>query len=506
MKNTIKTIILLAIILSVSSCNEDNLDIDPSQETEVSFFQTPEGYQKAIMGVYQKLRIMYAHQRINMMGVWLLPDDNLTTLGGHAAETFSAIATDDGNIKDMYQNLYEIIARANVILFHYENDEDVFESEEMKNSIIGETLFLRAYANFILWNFWGGAAPLVEKRVKSFEETQPASAGDNNLLDAAIRDFALAADLLPAEWEEVYRGRATKNSANGFLAKALVYRGTVTKSNADFSEALVVMNKISGVALTELYQDNFNVYKENNEESLFEVQVSDRPIATSVWSTDDNTSNGYTAGSWDFFNNGYFNWNNPRYVPTQSLIDTYIPDDPRFTYSIVYSDKDNETQIGKYVADDAFIFSRPEGKSLSVNNPRLLRYADILLLKAESLVRTGGSLPDAIGLINQIRERARRSTSDGSIATEPADLSTSESNAQTVLKWIFDERRIELAAEESHRWLDLRRRHIAGEIDLNNWDFNSLKTDFNFSEKNLYLPLPAYELELNPNLQQNTGF
>jgi len=500
-------ILIVFILFAAMSCNEENLDLSPSKETEVSFFQTQEGFEKGVMGVYQKLRTMYGHQQINMMGIWLLPDDNLTSLGSHAYETFSSMAPDNGNVRNLYKFLYELVGRANVMLDHLNTVEDgVFESDEVKNSITGEVLFLRAYANYFIWNFWGPAAPLVTERITSFEDIAPPSAGGNALLDQAIADFQQAADLLPSSWSTDQRGRATKNSANGFLGKALVFRGTVSSNNADFTAALTAFNKISGVDLAPTYQDNFNVYKENNIESIFEVQVSDRPIATGVWSNDDNSSNGFTAGSWDFFNNGYFNWNNPRYLPTQSLIDAYIQEDPRFSYSIVFSEKNNETQIGKYVTDNAFIFSRPEGKSLSVNNPRLLRYADVMLLKAECIARTGGNLTDAIDLINQIRERARKSTSDGTVATEPADRSVSETNAQTVLDWIFYERRIELAAEESHRWFDLRRRHIAGEINLNNWDFSSLKSDFNFTDKNIYLPLPAYELELDPNLTQNTGY
>jgi len=267
MKNTILILILLII---GTGCNEDNLDLYPSQETELSFFQTEEGYQQATMGVYQKLRIMYAHQRINMMSIWLLPDDNLTTLGEQAAETFSSMSTDNGNVRDLYQNLYEIVARANVILYHFNNDEDVFESEERRNNILGETLFLRAYAYFFLWNFWGGAAPLVLERPTSFSETQPPSSGENALLDQAIVDFKEAANLLPVSWDTNYKGRATKNSAYGYLGKALVTRGTVTNNPADFSEALNALNQISGVSLTPLYQDNFSVYKENNEESLLD--------------------------------------------------------------------------------------------------------------------------------------------------------------------------------------------------------------------------------------------
>jgi hypothetical protein len=227
---------------------------------------------------------------------------------------------------------------------------------------------------------------------------------------------------------------------------------------------------------------------------------------TSVWSDDNSNPNGTIAGFWGFFDNGYFLWNNPRYVPTQALMDLYEKEDPRYKYTIVEETDDNEIQIGKYVTDNAFITQRPEGRSLSVNNPRLIRYADVLLMKAEAIVRSGGSLAEAITLINEIRERARMSTPDGMQATEPANRPVSDANPDQVLEWVFEERRLELAAEEAHRWFDLRRRHLAGEIDLTSWDFSSLRSDFEFRTRNLHLPIPAYELELNPNLTQNPGF
>jgi hypothetical protein len=141
-----------------------------------------------------------------------------------------------------------------------------------------------------------------------------------------------------------------------------------------------------------------------------------------------------------------------------------------------------------------------------MNNPRILRYADILLLKAEAIVRSNGSLSEAIGLINQVRERARNSTEDGTPSAVPADRNVSETNSATVLEWIFQERRLELAFEEGHRWWDLRRRHIAGEIDLKNWDFGSLDKAFKFADVNVYFPLPSREVVDNPNLNQNTGY
>ncbi|MFW5756477.1 MAG: RagB/SusD family nutrient uptake outer membrane protein, partial [Tangfeifania sp.] len=56
------------------------------------------------------------------------------------------------------------------------------------------------------------------------------------------------------------------------------------------------------------------------------------------------------------------------------------------------------------------------------------------------------------------------------------------------------------------RWYDLRRRHMAGEIDLTNWDFSSARSDFEFTEDNLVFPIPTNEVVQNPNLTQNTGY
>jgi hypothetical protein len=134
-----------------------------------------------------------------------------------------------------------------------------------------------------------------------------------------------------------------------------------------------------------------------------------------------------------------------------------------------------------------------------------LRYADVLLLKAEAIVRSGGDLNEAIGLVNQIRQRARLSTEDGVEAAVPADHGA-QTDAATVLDLIFQERRLELACEEGHRWYDLRRRHLAGEISLTNWDFSSVRNDFAFQAFNINMPLPENEVLQNPNLNPNEGY
>lgn len=161
--------------------------------------------------------------------------------------------------------------------------------------------------------------------------------------------------------------------------------------------------------------------------------------------------------------------------------------------------------VVKYIKDGMPTNNKAPNEQ-SKNNPRILRYADVLLLKAEVLVRSGGSLSEAIGIINQVRTRARKSATSGVEAPVPENLSTSETNPATVLDWIYKERRIELACEEGHRWYDLRRRHIAGEIDLKTWNFNSKRIDFQFKNDNVNFPLPEIEVIENPNLNQNPGY
>jgi len=129
-----------------------------------------------------------------------------------------------------------------------------------------------------------------------------------------------------------------------------------------------------------------------------------------------------------------------------------------------------------------------------------IRYADVLLLKAEAVLQSGGSTAEAIGLINQVRARARAG------GAGPADLSTAETNKTTIMQWIMDERFRELAGE-GHRWFDLRRWHMAGYITLNNAFFDSVAPgDMEFKVTNILFPIPTSETDVNPNVIQNPGY
>jgi hypothetical protein len=88
---------------------------------------------------------------------------------------------------------------------------------------------------------------------------------------------------------------------------------------------------------------------------------------------------------------------------------------------------------------------------------------------------------------------------------EPADRAAGASQDQ-VRQWIIDERFIELAGE-GQRWLDLRRWHKAGHINLSNFDFSSDTQSFSIQmPKHLLYPIPVNEVDLNKNVKQNEGY
>lgn len=511
LKTNIKSIgvTLLFIFSVVVSCKESFLENPkPPAPTEDVFFKTQDDFERTVYGIYAKMNGWYAWNG-GVQGVdggntpnftmWTLPgDDATTTAGGEfgAPEAFGPLQASNRVVERFYNVAYEIISRANVLLEAQLDEPGAYQSEELKNNHRGEALFLRAYAYFNLWNYFG-TAPLVTIRVRSAGEALNPPSEGTQLLDQAIIDLQEASSLLPDTWDEANTGRVTKNSAFGMLGKVLVFRGTVTGSTTDFTEAIDAFDNISGVTLVVDFTDNHAADTENNAESLFEYQAS-QPSFDNIWLPDEfnNTDGSMSTASYTAFENiNNFGYGGAQTVATQKLVEIFEAGDPRLPLTV-----DSTTRaVRKYILRD----QKNQVGGSSVNNPRILRYADVLLLKAEAIVRSGGSLSEAITLINEVRTRARNMGSSGM----PADFSTSEADVETVKQWIRDERFRELAFEEAHRWWDVRRWAMAGEITLSNEFFDSDNSDLQFEyPKHLYFPIPLSELDRNPEMKQNPDY
>lgn len=493
--------LFLAICLGITfACNKNELEVAPSSLTEADYFKTEVEFDRAVLGVYARLTDLYNFNGGTIFQpIYYLPGDDVTRTGNDAFEHFGTLTSTNGALSRFFDRTNQLIGRANIVLQKLNEENGVYTNASLKNSHKGEALFLRAFGYYNLWVYFG-KAPVVTERITSLDNLYPGESQGTALLDQAITDLTEAASILPASWGAGQRGRVTSNSANGLLGKVLVFRGTVNKTVADFTSAITAINKITNISLVPNFGDNFDAAKENNAESLFEFQASGSG-GDNIWLANEfDGAIGTMSAFWgNFYEGNTRNNNNVNYLATTKLLNAFNTADPRLPYTINTSSATGK-QLIKWSRNDA---TSGNGVS-SANNPRILRYADVLLLKAEAILQSNGNTAEAIGLINQVRARARSMVLLGLV---PADFSTAETNKTTIFNWIMNERFVELAAE-GHRWPDLKRWHMAGNITLNNAFFDATNAAaMNFvAPKNLVFPIPIAEIDRNPNVKQNPDY
>lgn len=490
-------IITVTTAMLVNSCKKSHLDLLPHGPTEQSFFTKESDFDKAVLGTYAKIDDFFWYnggQYNTTMPAFLLPGDDITINDDDEFEQFGALQASSGRVDYLYRAHYQLIARANLVLDKVATVKPgVYVTANLDNYHKGEALFLRGYGYYNLWNFYG-TSPLDTVRVTSSDQFTPPGTTGTQLLDQAIADFTEAANLLPASWNAANRGRVTANSANGMLGKALVFKASATKSTAEYTQAITAFNKIAGASLVK-FDDNFAFDTENNAEALWEYQASQAFSFDNVWLPNDfDNAIGNLSIFWGFYDNSYALFGRSRFYATEKLLNAYNANDPRRNLTLNPADR----TVRKYVLRDKL----SQSGVASVNNYRILRYADVLLLKAEAILQSGGSTSEAIGLINQVRERARNFNG----SAEPANYSTAQTDKNVIMGWIMNERFLELAAE-GQRWFDLRRWSMQGIVTLNDAFFNSNTNTVSFqAPKHLVFPIPNSEIDVNPNVSQNTGY
>lgn len=134
----------------------------------------------------------------------------------------------------------------------------------------------------------------------------------------------------------------------------------------------------------------------------------------------------------------------------------------------------------------------------------LFRTADAYLMAAEAILRGGGgTAAEALGYVNEVRERAYMSGKYAKAGIR-SDVSGTISQQELTLDFILSERQKELASELTRR-TDLIRfgKYTKG----NNWDWkNGVRLGEDVDDKYKLFPIPESELTNNPALEQNEGY
>lgn len=475
---------IVILLISLGSCNDFlTEDLKGTFSTD-TFYQNDKQAIQAINGVYHAITFRNSENAIWVFGD-IAADDAVK--GGNPGDQSEISYIDDftadannGIIGDYWSFAYEAIARANNVIA---NVPGVSMEDGLKNRIIGEAKFIRAYSYYNLVNIFG-EVPL-KLLPQLTQETIHVPLSDVTAIYQQIeKDLSDAAAVLPVSYNSSDVGRVTRGAALAMLGKVNLYQ-------QKWAVAISYFQQLEGLGIYGLlpgYADNFKWANENSIESIFEIQhlAGQSPLTGSAlnqWFAPA-TESGY-----------YFD------APTQSLVDAFEKSstgevDPRLdatlgrdgqpwlngeTFSATWSPTGYLTK--KHQQPLAEIPSSLKGDGDL--NYIYLRYADVLLMKAEAFIETGQA-DSALANLNKVRQRARESF-DG---TPPADLleDITSTDQNIIINVIYNERRVELG-QEFHRYFDLMRwgKEIAEA---------ALGPDFNY-ETNRYFPLPQAEIDAN---------
>lgn len=501
-KLIIKTTLIAGLLFTQSSCKKW-LDYNPREDfqiTELDYLASESDYRTMAVSVYSPLQ--WLNQAVV---VGEIASDNSVSGGENASDVLSLQQIDDythtannSTLAELWKSAYEGINRANYMT-QYKAANPAGKSVDFagKEALYGEVHFLRAYYYFTLVKFFGDVPLFVDKRLGLSESATLGRAPKGDVYRQIEADLNAAISALPAV--QVQKGRITKYSAQSLLGKVYLYQ-------KKYNEAATVLESVinaNAFSLVSNFASMFLASGENGPESVFEIQYS-------------NTSPYY---NWGGYNRGQGNyavqqcgirglngsaampyaagWSTN--LPTQNLSNAYAAGDQRKAATILdieaYKAANPSFNITYQVAPykNTGLYSQKyhprKGETSGqlelnyLNNYRIIRYADVLLMAAEAWNKS--STPNdtkAQDYLNQVRRRAFGNTSN--------DI-TASGNALYLA--ILNERRLELAME-GDRFFDLVRTGQAA----------TAITGFTVGKHELF-PIPLEEVTIS-GLTQNPGY
>jgi hypothetical protein len=377
-------------------------------------------------------------------------------------------------LNDFWALKYAGIIQANTVI---EQVPKVEGAAEAKNSIIGEALFLRAWYHFELAQVFG-SIPLITN-IQAPDEVKVPRNSLAEIYAQVVEDCENAVALLPKDIAVENLGRVSKGAALGLKAKAQLYQ----KNWAAVIATVQEIKDLQKYALVENYQDNFTEGKQNNKESVWEIQHANLELGVgnnlNQWWTSKKIPDGYGFAE-----------------ASQEFAAAFEEGDPRLGFTLAQK---GDPYLGKvYKRSFAstgfspikFIQSTEEVSQISdgsINYPAI-RFAEVLLWEAEAQAELGNPSAALIPL-EMVRARARNQAMEAGVLPE-----ITTTNQAELIDLIRNERRVELGFE-FHRFFDLVR-----------WGIAEQTIDFFQKNKNEYYPIPQTEMDLNNFLDQNPGY
>ena len=525
---------IFALLLLFTGCRDYLTEIEPGTTLLNDFFTSTAAAKQNVTGCYVPLMWEYNNTYLSEWFIGDIVSDDALKGGGSTSDMADAYDMENWRttsqntlLLDFYRAQYQGIARCNLAIKYITNMEigtDSIFTPTMKNNLLGEAHYLRAYYYFRLVRVFAGV-PITTEVIDNSDNWGVPRASTEQVYNLILEDLTKANHMLPVRsaMKAEDLGRATKGAAQAMLLKVNLYMAspywnkqltedatTYYAAAKQWGDSIIASGEYS---LCPNYEDNFTLAGENGQESVFEIQYMEVP-----WG-DYGEGFGFTAGSFtqiltrsrSSLIGGGWGFNHP----TQNLYDEFEATDIRRDVAILnpadslIETPSVEIYLGsRYLNNKYGMYRDPAAQgggygkwSLHATrgplNNRQIRYADVLLMYAEACLGTSDEV-SARAYINKVRQRVGL-----------ADVATAD-NAT-----LRHERRVELAME-GHRWFDLVRwEGVAGNGLKAHMDaYKATETQEAQSHiqefvagKHEIFPIPQEEIQLNPTeMKQNNGY
>ena len=436
-----KIFLTLSIFSLMMSCSDDFVDIKPEGVVIADdFFKTEDDAMRATNAIYSFLR-SWENTGFPAQYVFGVTGDDVEKGSNpgdasfiNAYDNFSYTISDDG-IHGYWTGQWQAVQRANQVITNVPNIE---MNATLKTRLVAEAKMLRAYFYFNLVRIYGGV-PIFDGLQENYIQPRNTAA---EVYAFIVKDLTEASEVLPASYGAADLGRVTKGGALGLLSKVYLYM-------KDYQKAYDTSNQVIGMgySIDPDFNHLFRPAGEFGPESVFEVNCGcSAEFGGSQYAEVQGVRNQF---GWGFF------------TPTEALENAFEPGDIRKELSILREGettlegdliKKGDPQAGNMWNQKVYVPTSLNNNACgygSIQNLRILRFADILLINAEAANELGNTAT-AITNLNKVRLRA--------------NLGETSAATQTALRSaIWQERRVELAMEMD-RFPDLVRTGQAGTV------------------------------------------
>jgi hypothetical protein len=456
--------LLVPALLSLASCNFLDVGLPPTQVVDSNVYTADASATAAVLGIYIGMTsagIPSIAGTSSLSAFLGLEADELLYANNQFDEfRLNAVNPAGNNAATFWSRGYVTIYQCNAAVEGLTASATLTPS--VKNQLLGEAKFLRAFNYFYLTNLYGDV-PLVLTTDYTVSSTQPRTPRAD-VYAQVVLDLLDAQKLLLATYPVAgERTRANQAAATALLARVYLYQQNWVAAEA---QASTVIGLTAAYSLPALSQ----VFLASSPEAIWQLRRAGT-ISTNTYDAINYIPASLTvapSASYLLTDKVYnaFGANDPRRA---AWTNSYAVAGTTYRYPFKYQQRNNTASAGN-----------------ATEHNNTLRLAEQYLIRAEARIRQG-KVADGLADLNVVRARAGA----------PA-LATSLSQADALLA-VENERLLELFSEWGHRWFDLVRTGrvaaVLGPYKGTAWDTND----------NLW-PVPTTQLLANPALVQNPGY